>query len=76
MDQIRDLLLCKEKMMKEYVVEITEVLQHQETVKAHSKNEAINNVREKEDVILNDENITDLRFDVLEVKNKLFDRER
>ena len=78
MDQIRDLLLCKEKMMKEYVVEITEVLQHQETVKAHSKNEAINNVREtykNEDVILN-ENITDLRFDVLEVKNKLFDRER
>ena len=65
MDQIRDLLLCKEKMMKEYVVEITEVLQHQETVKAHSKNEAINAVREKyknEDVILNDENITDLRF--------------
>ncbi len=79
MDQIRDLLLCKEKMMKEYVVEITEVLQHQETVKAHSKNEAINVVREKyknEDVILNDENITDLRFDVLEVKKKLFDRER
>lgn len=37
MDQIRDLLLYKEKMMKEYVVEITEVLQHQETVKAHSK---------------------------------------
>ena len=67
MDQIRDLLLYKEKMMKEYVVEITEVLQHQETVKAHSKNE---------DVILNDENITDLRFDVLEVKKKLFDRER
>ena len=29
-----------------------------------------------EDVILNDENITDLRFDVLEVKKKLFDRER
>ena len=57
--------------MKEYVVEITEVLQHQETVKAHSKNEAINVVREKyknEDVILNDENITDLRFDVLEVR--------
>lgn len=46
MDQIRDLLLYKEKMMKEYVVEITEVLQHQETVKAHSKNEAINAVRE------------------------------
>ena len=71
MDQIRDLLLYKEKMMKEYVVEIT--------VKAHSKNEAINAVREKyknEDVILNDENITDLRFDVLEVKKKLFDRER
>ena len=45
MDQIRDLLLYKEKMMKEYVVEITEVLQHQETVKAHSKNEAINAVR-------------------------------
>ena len=60
MDQIRDLLLYKEKMMKEYVVEITEVLQHQETVKAHSKNEAINAVR----------------FDVLEVKKKLFDRER
>lgn len=40
MDQIRDLLLYKEKMMKEYVVEITEVLQHQETVKAHFKNEA------------------------------------
>ena len=78
MDQIRDLLLYKEKMMK-YVVEITEVLQHQETVKAHFKNEAINVVREKyknEDVILNDENITDLRFDVLEVKKKLFDRER
>ena len=76
MDQIRDLLLYKEKMMKEYVVEITEVLQHQETVKAHFKNEAINVVREKyknEDVILN---ITDLRFDVLEVKKKLFDRER
>lgn len=39
----------------------------------------INVVREKyknEDVILNDENITDLRFDVLEVKKKLFDRER
>ena len=32
MDQIRDLLLYKEKMMREYVVEITEVLQHQETV--------------------------------------------
>lgn len=79
MDQIRDLLLYKEKMMKEYVVEITEVLQHQETVKAHFKNEAINVVREKyknEDIILNDENITDLRFDVLEVKKKLFDRER
>ena len=79
MDQIRDLLLYKEKMMKEYVVEITEVLQHRETVKAHFKNEAINVVREKyknEDVILNDENITDLRFDVLEVKKKLFDRER
>ena len=76
MDQIRDLLLYKEKMMKEYVVEITEVLQHQETVKAHFKNEAINVVREKyknEDVILN---VTDLRFDVLEVKKKLFDRER
>ena len=69
MDQIRDLLLCKEKMMKEYVVEITEVLQHQETVKAHSKNEAINVVREK---YKNE----DLRFDVLEVKKKLFDRER
>ena len=79
MDQIRDLLLYKEKMMKEYVVEITEVLQHQETVKAHSKNEAINVVREKyknEDVILNDENITDLRFDVLEVKKKLFEQAR
>ena len=72
MDQIRDLLLCKEKMMKEYVVEITEVLQHQETVKAHSKNEAINVVREK----YKNEDVTDLRFDVLEVKKKLFDRER
>lgn len=64
--------------MKEYVVEITEVLQHQETVKAHSKNEAINAVGKykNEDVILSDENITDLRFDVLEVKKKLFDKER
>ena len=61
MDQIRDLLLYKEKMMKEYVVEITEVLQHQETVKAPSKHEAINAVREKY---------------VIEVKKKLFDRER
>ena len=72
MDQIRDLLLYKEKMMKEYVVEITEVLQHQETVKAHFKNEAINVVREK----YKNEDVMDLRFDVLEVKKKLFDRER
>lgn len=78
MDQIRDLLLYKEKIMKEYVIEITEVLQHKKQWKLILK-EAINAVREKyknEDVILSDENITDLRFDVLEVKKKLFDRER
>ena len=55
--------------MKSYDVTITETLEHVETVKAHSKEEAeaiVQKMYEDEEIVLYAENLTQTEFEVTE----------